>query len=108
MVAPGGTQRAQLSSLRVVPRNCWPIRRLSCLSRPSHITWEEFGVQFSRRGVRVSEKISEVRFLYVNPGRHAQAHTNHKPVFVELHVLSRFRFFGQINKRVEAREQLHG
>ena len=52
--------------------------------------WEDFWVRFSRRGVRVSEKISEVRFLYGNPGRHAQAHTNHKPGFVELHVLSRF------------------
>lgn len=32
----------------------------------------------------MAEKISEVAFLYEDPGRHAQPHTNHKPVFAEL------------------------
>jgi hypothetical protein len=46
--------------------------------------WEDFWVWFSRRGVDVSEKISEVGFLYEDPGRHAQPHTNHKPVNLHL------------------------
>lgn len=41
-------------------------------------------VRFSRRGVDVAENSSEVGFLYEDPGRHAQPHTNHKPVFAEL------------------------
>lgn len=32
----------------------------------------------------MAEKISEVAFLYEDPGRHAQPHINHKPVFAEL------------------------
>ena len=53
-------------------------QRLTC---SSHISSEEGGGQFSRRGVRAAEKISEVGFLYGNPGRHAQTHTNHIPRF---------------------------
>ena len=52
--------------------------RLTC---SSHISSEQLGARFSRRGVRAAEKISEVGFLYGNPGRHAQLHTNHKPPF---------------------------
>ena len=52
--------------------------RLAC---SSHISSEQVGGRFSRRGVRAAEKISEVGFLYGNPGRHAQHHTNHIPRF---------------------------
>ena len=52
--------------------------RLTC---SSHISSDQLGGQFSRRGVRAAEKISEVGFLYEDPGRHAQPHTNHKPPF---------------------------
>lgn len=52
--------------------------RLTC---SSHISSEQLGGRFSRRGVRAAEKISEVGFLYGNPGRHAQPHTTHKPPF---------------------------
>lgn len=52
--------------------------RLAC---SSHISAEQVGGRFSRRGVRAAEKISEVGFLYGDPGRHAQPHTNHKPRF---------------------------
>ena len=52
--------------------------RLTC---SSHISSERVGGRFSRRGVRAAEKISEVGFLYEDPGRHAQPHTNHKPPF---------------------------
>lgn len=52
--------------------------RLTC---SSHISSEQVGGRFSRRGVRAAEKISEVGFLYEDPGRHAQHHTNHKPPF---------------------------
>lgn len=52
--------------------------RLTC---SSHISSEQVGGRFSRRGVRAAEKISEVVFLYGDPGRHAQPHTNHKPPF---------------------------
>jgi hypothetical protein len=52
--------------------------RLTC---SSHISSDEVGGRFSRRGVRAAEKISEVGFLYEDPGRHAQPHTNHKPPF---------------------------
>ena len=52
--------------------------RLTC---SSHISSEQMGGRFSRRGVRAAEKISEVGFLYEDPGRHAQPHTNHKPPF---------------------------
>ena len=54
------------------------------LSCPPYVLWEDFWVWFSRRGVNVSEKISEVGFLYGDPGRHAQPHTNHKPVNLHL------------------------
>ena len=54
------------------------------LSCPPYVLWEDFWVRFSRRGVNVSEKISEVGFLYEDPGRHAQPHTNHKPVNLHL------------------------
>jgi hypothetical protein len=53
-------------------------RRLTC---SSHISSELKVDRFSRRGVRAAEKISEVGFLYGNPGRHAQTHTNHIPPF---------------------------
>jgi hypothetical protein len=56
--------------------------RLAC---SSHISSEQMGGRFSRRGVRAAEKISEVGFLYGNPGRHAQPHTNHKPPFHSAH-----------------------
>ena len=56
-------------------------QRLTC---SSHISSEQGGGRFSRRGVRAAEKISEVAILYEDPGRHAQPHTNHKPVFAEL------------------------
>jgi hypothetical protein len=46
--------------------------------------WEGVLVWFSRRGVDVSETISELGFFGEDPGRHAQPHTNHKPVFAEL------------------------
>lgn len=59
--------------------------RLTC---SSHISSEQVGGRFSRRGVRAAEKISEVGFLYGNPGRHAQSHTNHKPPF---HPAEKFR-----------------
>ena len=41
-------------------------------------------LRFSRRGVDVAENSSELGFLYEDPGRHAQRHTNHKPVFAEI------------------------
>ena len=47
------------------------------LTRSSHISSEQNGGRFSRRGVRAAEKISEVGFLYEDSGRHAQTHTNH-------------------------------
>ena len=56
--------------------------RLTC---SSHISSDQFGGRFSRRGVRAAEKISEVGFLYEDPGRHAQSHTNHKPPFHSAH-----------------------
>jgi len=59
--------------------------RLTC---SSHISSEQAGGRFSRRGVRAAEKISEVGFWYGNPGRHAQSHTNHKPPF---HPAEKFR-----------------
>lgn len=40
--------------------------RLTC---SSHISSDHGGGRFSRRGVRAAEKISEVGFLYGNPGR---------------------------------------
>lgn len=49
--------------------------------------------RFSRRGADVAENISEVDFLYGNPGRHAQPHTNHKPVFAELADLAKIVFY---------------
>ena len=52
--------------------------RLTC---SSHISSEQVGARFSRRGVRAAEKISEVGFLYEDPGRPAQRHTNHKAPF---------------------------
>lgn len=52
--------------------------RLTC---SSHISSEQLGGRFSRRGVRAAEKFSEVVFLYGDPGRHAQPHTNHKRPF---------------------------
>jgi hypothetical protein len=39
------------------------------LTYSSHISSEQGGGRFSRRGVRAAEKISEVGFLYENPGR---------------------------------------
>lgn len=54
------------------------------LSCPPYVLWEDFWVWFSRRGVHVSEKISEVGFLYGETCRHAQPHTNHKPVNLHL------------------------
>jgi hypothetical protein len=51
------------------------------LTCSSHISCEAIWVRFSRRGVRAAEKISEVGFLYEDPGRPAQLHTNHKPAF---------------------------
>lgn len=51
----------------------------------SHMSSDQVGGRFSRRGVRAAEKISEVGFLYENPGRHAQLHTNHKPRFHSAH-----------------------
>lgn len=59
--------------------------RLAC---SSHISSEQLGARFSRRGVRAAEKISEVGFLYEDPGRHAQPHTNHIPPF---HSVNTFR-----------------
>ena len=47
----------------------------------SHISSEHKVGRFSRRGVRAAEKISEVGFLYGDPGRPAQHHTNAKPPF---------------------------
>lgn len=64
--------------------------RLTC---SSHISPEQIGGRFSRRGVRAAEKISEVGFLYEDPGRHAQPHTNHKPPF---HSTKTFRARGTI------------
>jgi hypothetical protein len=55
------------------------------LACSSHISSEQLGGRFSRCGVRAAEKISEVGFLYGNPGRHAQLHTNHKPPFHSAH-----------------------
>ena len=55
--------------------------RLTC---SSHISSEQLGGRFSRRGVRAAEKISEVGFLYGNPARYAQPHTNHKPANLHL------------------------
>jgi hypothetical protein len=52
---------------------------------PPHICCEQLRGRFSRCGVRAAEKISEVDFLYGNPGRHAQRHTNHKPPFYSAH-----------------------
>jgi hypothetical protein len=49
-------------------------RRRTC---SSHISSEQKAGRFSRRGVRAAEKMSEVGFLYGNPGRRAQTHTNH-------------------------------
>jgi len=40
--------------------------RLAC---SSHISSDQGGGRFSRRGVRAAEKISEVGFLYGDPGR---------------------------------------
>jgi hypothetical protein len=40
--------------------------RLAC---SSHISSEQPGGRFSRRGLRAAEKISEVGFLYEDPGR---------------------------------------
>ena len=54
------------------------------LTCSSHISCEAIWVRFSCRGVRAAEKISEVGFLYEDPGRHAQPHTNHKPVNLHL------------------------
>jgi len=54
------------------------------LSCPPYVLWEDFWVWFSQRGVDVSEKISEVGFLYGNPARYAQPHTNHKPANLHL------------------------
>ena len=56
--------------------------RLAC---SSHISSDEDGARFSRRGVRAAEKISEVDILYGNPGRHAQLHTNDIPRFYSAH-----------------------
>jgi hypothetical protein len=56
--------------------------RLTC---SSHISSEQNGGRFSCRGARAAEKISEVGFLYGNPGRPAQHHTNHKPAFHSAH-----------------------
>lgn len=54
------------------------------LNCPPYVLWEGYLGRVSRRGADVAEKISEVAFLYEDPGRHAQPHTNHKPVFAEL------------------------
>ena len=35
----------------------------------SHISSDQLGGRFSRRGVRAAEKISEVGFLYEDPAR---------------------------------------
>ena len=67
--------------------------RLTC---SSHISSEQVGGRFSRRGVRAAEKISEVGFLYEDPGRPAQRHTNHKPRF---HVAHRLVFGDLIDFR---------
>jgi hypothetical protein len=56
--------------------------RLTC---SSHISSEQVGGRFSRRGVRAAEKISEVGFLYEDPARPAQRHTNDKPPFHPAH-----------------------
>ena len=45
-------------------------------------------VRFSRRGVDVAETTSELGFFGEDPGRHAQPHTNHKPVFAELAIIA--------------------
>ena len=52
--------------------------------------WEGLLARFSRRGVDVAETISELGFFGEDPGRHAQPHTNHKPVFAELAIMNRF------------------
>ena len=54
------------------------------LSCPPYVLWEDFWVRFSRRGVNVAEKISEVDFLYGDPARHAQPHTNLLPANLHL------------------------
>lgn len=63
--------------------------RLTC---SSHISSDQGGGRFSRRGVRAAEKISEVGFLYGDPGRHAQPHTNPKPVFAEIANIDKITF----------------
>ena len=60
------------------------------LTCSSHISSEQVWARFSRRGVNAAEKISEVGFLYEDPGRPAQRHTNHKPAF---HVAAPAGFF---------------
>ena len=66
------------------------------LSCPPYVSWEENRVRISLRGVNVSEKISDVGFLYGKPGRHAQPHTNVITVnlHVTLHRIYRFQLPG--------------
>ena len=51
------------------------------LTYSSHISSKQLETQFSRRKVRIAEKILEVNFLYRNLGRHAQPYTNYKAPF---------------------------
>lgn len=52
-----------------------------------HSIWEQFVARFSRRGVRVAENLKRFRDLYGKKVRHAQSHTNHKPVLAVLAIL---------------------
>jgi hypothetical protein len=57
------------------------------LSCSPHVLYGDVWARFSHRGADVAENSSEVKNLYGNPGRHAQPHTNPKPVFAELATL---------------------
>ena len=69
-----------------------PVEIFYYLSCPPYVLYGGDSGRFSCRGADVAEKISEVAFLYGCPGRHAQPHTNHKPVFAELADLAKTVF----------------
>lgn len=69
------------------------------LTCSSHISSEQVWGRFSCRGVRAAEKISEVVFLYGDPGRPAQRHTNHKPAN---HVAHIYRTLTTLHSRIDA------
>ncbi len=56
----------------------WVRENLNC---PPYVLYDRISGCKTRRGVKVSEKKSELDLLYDDPGRHAQLHINYKSIF---------------------------